>query len=444
VFAFGDNDEGELGLTPDSNTHPTPVQINLPGEVGPVVSVAAGINRGLAVTSSGQLFAWGENDFGELGFDTSGNPQPTPTLVPFPAGTTVDAVASGPLTFHTLVLIADLAITTSALSPGRVASGYSVTPSAIGGTRAYTWQASGLPPGLAINPSTGALSGTPSAAGTFNPVLTVTDADGIAVSRSLALTIAPAPPPTAHVRLASSIGKTATFTITCDGIVGQVCAGTITARSQIRRSGSTIVGVTATVVKKPPRRHPKPRPRPPVTVATTVARGTYSVPATTSANVRLTLNRAGTRVLSHFLALPTRVTFTGTSRAVISVKFAYRRVAVIVVNLWTFSCTQSGKCHTNVQKLSITGIPRGATVTLLCQGGGCPFRRHLLRAHGGRLALTLAFGQAKLQPRSRVTIKVTVPGQVGYVVVYTVRKASIPSSQTLCLDPGASAPQACR
>ena len=63
VFAFGDNDQGELGITPDGNTHPTPVQVNLPGEVGPVVSVAAGINRGLAITSSGQLFAWGENDF---------------------------------------------------------------------------------------------------------------------------------------------------------------------------------------------------------------------------------------------------------------------------------------------------------------------------------------------------------------------------------------------
>jgi hypothetical protein len=43
-----------------------------------------------------------------------------------------------------------------------------------------------------------------------------------------------------------------------------------------------------------------------------------------------------------------------------------------------------------------------------------------------------------------VTIEVTAPGQVGWVVVYTVQKKSIPNSEVLCLDPGAAAPQPCR
>ncbi|MGW4322662.1 protease pro-enzyme activation domain-containing protein [Streptomyces sp. NPDC004684] len=53
-----------------------------------------------------------------------------------------------------------------------------LTPVATGGTTPYRWSATGLPKGLAINSSTGVISGTPSAWGNYNTQLTVTDANG--------------------------------------------------------------------------------------------------------------------------------------------------------------------------------------------------------------------------------------------------------------------------
>jgi hypothetical protein len=57
-----------------------------------------------------------------------------------------------------------LTITTTALNTGVVGTPYSQTLTATGGTTPYTWSlASGrLPPGLALNPATGVISGTPS------------------------------------------------------------------------------------------------------------------------------------------------------------------------------------------------------------------------------------------------------------------------------------------
>ncbi len=78
------------------------------------------------------------------------------------------------------------------LTAGTVGVAYGpITFGASGGTGGYTWSATGLPPGLSINPSTGVLGGTPTAIGTFNPQFIATDTANATFSVNLSLTINP-------------------------------------------------------------------------------------------------------------------------------------------------------------------------------------------------------------------------------------------------------------
>jgi alpha-tubulin suppressor-like RCC1 family protein len=111
LYAFGRNLYGELGSATHNGTaepNPTPTLVGLPGATGPVTEVAAGESYGLVVTSTGQLYAFGENFFGQLGNATDNEveprkPHPTPTLVSLPGATgPATQVAAG--AFHALAL----------------------------------------------------------------------------------------------------------------------------------------------------------------------------------------------------------------------------------------------------------------------------------------------------------------------------------------------------
>jgi alpha-tubulin suppressor-like RCC1 family protein len=83
VLSFGANARGQLGRAATTTANPTPTAVQIPGRVGPVTQLAAGNDHSLLVTASGQLFAFGSNEFGQLG--VAGNsgtttPNPTPTL----------------------------------------------------------------------------------------------------------------------------------------------------------------------------------------------------------------------------------------------------------------------------------------------------------------------------------------------------------------------------
>ena len=94
VLAWGDNDFGQLG---DGTTieRDTPVRITMPSSVKKVTKLIGGGVFSLALTGAGHLLAWGSNAFGELGDGTfTDHLQPEPVAL---GSTTVTSAAAGGL-----------------------------------------------------------------------------------------------------------------------------------------------------------------------------------------------------------------------------------------------------------------------------------------------------------------------------------------------------------
>ncbi|QDZ21158.1 RCC1 -like regulator of chromosome condensation protein [Chloropicon primus] len=102
VFVWGSNEHGQLGLNLASGSRSTAtVPERLKGEpFGPgskVVGVACGSWHSFAWLESGELFAWGDNSYGQLGIGSSKKSVSGPVKVKLPlaGGETVRSISSG-------------------------------------------------------------------------------------------------------------------------------------------------------------------------------------------------------------------------------------------------------------------------------------------------------------------------------------------------------------
>ena len=89
------------------------------------------------------------------------------------------AIAGGTYGYGVVFEITPLQITTSSLPAGTINVPYSAALSVTGGVSPYTWSViqGRLPTGLTLNASSGAISGTPTAGGTFNFPVQVSDSE---------------------------------------------------------------------------------------------------------------------------------------------------------------------------------------------------------------------------------------------------------------------------
>lgn len=102
LYAWGVNDYGELG---DGSTTPesTPEEIALAPGVYPV-QIAQGAYTSYAIGSDGKLYVWGENNDGQLGDGTTSN-TPSPEVITLASGVTATAVTAG--LYYTLAIGSD-------------------------------------------------------------------------------------------------------------------------------------------------------------------------------------------------------------------------------------------------------------------------------------------------------------------------------------------------
>jgi alpha-tubulin suppressor-like RCC1 family protein len=141
LYAWGSNDQGELG---DGTTteHDSPEVITLASGVTPT-AIAAGYYHSLVIGSDGNLYAWGYNEIGQLGDGTT-TEHDSPEVITLASGVTPTAISA--VYYHSMAIGSDGNLyawgdniyaqlgdgtTTNRLSPEVITLALGVTPTTI-------------------------------------------------------------------------------------------------------------------------------------------------------------------------------------------------------------------------------------------------------------------------------------------------------------------------
>lgn len=83
VWLWGDNRLGQIGLDPAmTESVLTPTRVSLPQTGEPFFVIAAGGSHALALNETGNVYSWGYNYFGQLGYQTDQSVSAVPYMVP--------------------------------------------------------------------------------------------------------------------------------------------------------------------------------------------------------------------------------------------------------------------------------------------------------------------------------------------------------------------------
>jgi hypothetical protein len=177
VDAAGASNSKDFSLTVNS-----PPLVISTGTVLPDGAVGIVYSQTFAVTGGTPPYVWSIVNASVPGLSLSANTgvlSGTPTTAgsyTFNVQVQDSTRASATKTFRITIAPVALQITTSPQLPdANAGTAYSQDLTAAGGAPPYSWSAAGLPAGLTIDPNSGTISGTPTAAGTFPFTARVTD-----------------------------------------------------------------------------------------------------------------------------------------------------------------------------------------------------------------------------------------------------------------------------
>jgi hypothetical protein len=144
-----------------------------------------------------------------------------------------------------------LEVTTATLPPAVVGRTYRAQLSAAGGTEPYTWSATGVPPGLSLEPN-GALSGWATSPGHYVLSVTVTDAFSTIAAANVGLSVYAASPPEVTAISPDTGPPGGGTTVTIEGL--DLAAASSVRFADAPATGMTVLSDTAITVVAPPGR----------------------------------------------------------------------------------------------------------------------------------------------------------------------------------------------